>query len=169
MSINMSHPTSNYTDYLGQKFTFTWIKTNKMEDFLPCTQAYGICFTHKGEIIVINNKGMMSIPGGTPEKGESPQEALIRELMEEADVKISIYLPLGVQTVERGGKLESYQYRYVCLVSDVLPQTPDPDNGIIHPRFLVPCDEITSYVKWGNTGEAMFKDAIKLFQEKLVN
>ncbi len=48
-------------------------------------------------------------------------------------------------------------------VDQVLPQTADPDKGRIHERKFVPHSQINQFVKWGNTGEAMFADAIKKF------
>jgi hypothetical protein len=43
-------------------------------------------------------------------------------------------------------------------------QTPDPDGGMIYQRRFVPKERINSVVKWGKTGEAMFADAISLYE-----
>ena len=42
---------------------------------------------------------MRMIPGGSPEGKETPEEALRRELVEEADIVVSEVIPLGVQKV----------------------------------------------------------------------
>ena len=159
--------------FQGHRVIFTWIRTSNLLDYQPWTQVYGICFNSKGQILIIKEKEW-KIPGGTPRKGESPEETLKRELIEEADTVISKCWPLGVQKVDYPDNPDAnmkifYQYRYVCLIEKLLPQTPDPDNGLVHPRKLIPVKEITRWVKWGPTGKAMFKDAIELFGEKFLS
>jgi len=152
----------------GIEYEFTWIEDEKVDSYLPCTQAYGICFNSQKEILLINNKGMVMIPGGTPENDETPVEALMRELVEEADITVSKVIPIGVQRVKKTNRPEEpeyYQYRFACIIDKVLPQTPDPDNGIIHPRFFVPAEEVKQHVKWGITGDSMFDKAIAVFEE----
>jgi|WetSurMetagenome_2_1015567.scaffolds.fasta_scaffold33805_1 8-oxo-dGTP pyrophosphatase MutT (NUDIX family) len=156
----------------GQEVTLTWIRSDDLTEFRPFYQVYGIIFNNKGEILLIQEKSKWKIPGGTPEKGETDIETMKRELIEEADVKVSKVLPLGAQRVDypNNPKKEEgdlyFQLRYVCLADELLPQTPDPDTGIVNPRMFVPAEKVTEYVKWGNTGNAMFADAIKL-SEKL--
>jgi 8-oxo-dGTP pyrophosphatase MutT (NUDIX family) len=159
------YPISEWTNK-GIIYQFTWIKDPDILKYKPCTQVYGICFTNNRQILLIDNKGMRAIPGGSPEGSETPEETLRRELIEEADVSISKIFPLGVQKVtEKNNPIKNsyYQYRYVCFINELLPQTPDPDNGIIYNRLLVPSTEVTNHVKWGVTGGAMFNDAIELF------
>lgn len=161
------HPTSEWTKN-GIIYQFTWINDTDVLEYKPCTQVYGICFTNDSQILLIDNKGMRAIPGGTPEGNETPEETLKRELIEEADVTVSEMFPLGVQKVvelNNPNKNPYFQYRYVCLIKELLPQTPDPDNGLIYNRLLVPSSVVTEHVKWGTTGEALFKDAIELFNK----
>jgi len=169
MNQTKNHPTSTWTSrHDGKTYQFTWINDSDVDKYQPCTQAYGICFDKEGRILVIDNKGLISIPGGTPEAGETPMAALKRELVEEADITVSRVIPLGVQRVgeaDQPDKPPYYQYRFVCLIDEIMPQTPDPDNGITHPRFFYPSEEITQYVKWGTPGDAMFADAIRIFRE----
>ena len=164
LNLNMQ-PTSEW-ESKGIVYQFTWIKDPNVIKYQPWTQIYGICFTKDKQILLIDNVSMRAIPGGSSEGNETPEETLRRELIEEADVTVSKMFPLGVQKVteiNNPKKGSYYQYRYVCLIDELLPQTPDPDNGIIHPRLLIPSSEVTNHVKWGITGEALFKDAIELF------
>jgi len=95
---------------------------------------------------------------------------LIRELIEEADVKIKNCRPLGVQRVihpNNPNKIDGdifYQYRYICEVDKVLDQTPDPATGLMMTRKFVPAPTINDWVNWGKTGRAMFEDAINLYK-----
>lgn len=156
----------------GQIITLTWIKSDNLSEFKPVFQVYGIIFNQNGEILLQGN-GKWNLPGGTPEGSENEMETLKRELIEEADVTVSKILPLGAQRVESPNNPNTnqgdlfYQLRYVCLVDELLPQTPDPDTGIVNQRMFVPAEKAVEYLKWGDTGKAIFKDAIDLFNIKL--
>lgn len=154
----------------GTEVGITWIPTQDVEKYQPCRQVYGICFNDKNEILIIKDpdSDKWQIPGGTPEEGESREETLIREIQEEADVLVKDCKPLGVQQIDHPNNPNKtdgdrfYQYRYICSVANILEQTPDPATKITFDRKFVQTNEITNYVKWGETGKAMFEDAIKL-------
>lgn len=156
-------------DWEGEKFSVTWIKTNSLKGITPITQVYGVCFNDKEQILIARRVGRenWAIPGGHPEKNETIEETLKREFIEEVDVKIKNIRLLGVQKVypENKPKEYFYQVRCICEVDEMLPQTPDLDNGENWERKFVPSNEITKYVKWGITGDTMFKDAISLHEE----
>ena len=152
----------------------TWIPGRSKPTDFPFSQCYAVVFNEKGEILIIN-AGQWIIPGGTPENQETAQQTLERELIEEADVKVNEIELLGAQKVEF---LDShnpvyeqgdvfYQLRFVCMLKKLLPQTPDPDNGKVYERKFVNAKDVTNYVKWGNTGEALFKDAYDWFEDRV--
>ena len=49
----------------------TWHKTRNFSKLTNVRQVYGICFDNAGKILIIKIKKNWSLPGGTPEKGES--------------------------------------------------------------------------------------------------
>lgn len=155
--------------YKGTKVTNTWIKTDNLENYSPITQVYGIIFSNNGEILVCRESKESSwiIPGGHPEDGESIERTLKRELLEEVDVEIENIKPLGVQKVtfpdDPDKNKAIYQVRCIAKLKKLNPQTPDPANGSIWERKFVPADQVIEFVKWGKTGEAMFKDAIEVY------
>lgn len=165
----MKYPTHIFTSDKG-KFLLTWLRDDDLDKYNPVSQVYGVVFNAKGEILIARKKPEDSwvIPGGTPEADESTEETLRRELKEEVDVSVSKITPLGAQKVElfgdKEGKSTLYQLRYVTLLKELLPRTPDPDNGIIWERKFVPAKDINEYVKWDDSGAAMFKDAIDLLR-----
>ncbi len=152
----------------------TWISCfdeKLINKYVPFTQVYGVCFNKSGHILVIDEKsdGRWKIPGGTPEGTETPEETVARELLEEADVVLKKLYPIAAQLVAdpnnpAPAKRKHYQLRYSGIISDLREQTPDPDTGAIYPRQFVPKERINSVVKWGKTGEAMFADAISLYE-----
>lgn len=154
----------------------TWLDCqdrNGMDQCLPCTQVYGVCFNNNDEILVIDEKGngTWKIIGGTPETGETPEQTLNRELMEEAGVELSELLPIGVQKVEeffpdKDHPKVYYQWRFAGRIAKLHPQTPDPDTGNIYQQKFVSPEEINQTVKWGETGKALFTAAVKIIQRK---
>ena len=163
----MKYPTQTI-EWRGNKMVVEWIKSNSLKKFFPITQVYGVCFNNEDEILIIRKIGDENwiIPGGHPENNESSEETLKREMIEEADVKVKNIKLVGAQKVypENEPKEFYYQVRCVCEVDELLPQTPDPDDGKRWKRKFVPASEITNYVKWGVAGDAMFKDAIELWK-----
>jgi len=139
----------------------TWIRV------APTTQAYCICFNERDEILILDQKGdhTWTLPGGAVEKGETLEQTLIREVMEEADVTIRNIQLLGVQRVDDPEKRGThFQARYIAKVDKIFPQTVDLALGRIHERKWVPSSEVTKYIKWGDTGDAIFADAIKMYK-----
>lgn len=167
----MNHPSTTYTDNKGVQVTLTWIRDNDLSEYQPCTQAYGIVFNDQNEILLIQVGGKWQIPGGTPEPGETPEQTLRRELLEEADVTVRDVRPLGAQRVDYSNNpnVEEgdvfYQYRYVCRLDELHESTPDPVTGETYPRKFVPAETVTDYVNWGELGKAMFEDAAKAIVE----
>lgn len=161
-------------DYKGIKITRTWILDKDFSKYKPITQVYGVVFNEKGEILIARetSDSKWQIPGGRPEKGESIEEIIARELLEEVDVKAGKIYPLGVQKIEMPGNANKkegdtfYQARCVIELDELLAQTIDPDKGHVWGRMFVPAEKVTEYVKWGITGEAMFTDAIKFWKKE---
>lgn len=155
---------SETSNWNGQDIVYTWIPTDDVGNFSPVTQVYGVCVDNDGKILIIKDK-RWQIPGGTPEEGESFTETLKRELLEEAQTEVGELLPLGVQEVSYPNNPDKeqgdlfYQYRYVAKIKKINPMQADPDTGRIYERKFVSFDEIGEYVKWGDVGNEMFKDA----------
>lgn len=158
---------STWTDEKGITSTFTWYPGDSLEEFQPFTQVYGVCFNDEGKILIQRRgKRPWCLAGGTVEAGESAEDTLRRELIEEADVSLKNPILLGGQRVSVDGYDTSYQLRYYCEVNEILPQTPDPDTNIINERKFVSPSEINEYLRWGATGEAIFTQATSL-REKI--
>ena len=161
----MAYPRVNIS-YKGGEYYLTWIRTDSIKNYSPITQVYGVCFDSNKKILIArsSNEAQWQIPGGTPEKGETYKQTLKRELLEETDVEVEDIKILGVQRVEvpNQPKRIHYQLRCICNIKHLLAQTADPAKGKVWERKLVESNEVTKYVKWGKTGEAIFTDAIKL-------
>ena len=158
---------SNIWENKGTKTKFTWYPGDNIDKFEPFNQVYGVVFDNEGRILIQKiGDSDWSLAGGTVEEGETAEQTLRRELIEEVDVEIKNPILLGGQRVQfleghdpdisKSELDDFYQLRYYCEVDKLLEQTPDPDNGKIHDRLLVLPEFILDYVHWGITGKAIF-------------
>jgi len=90
--------------------SYEWIQATDLTKFQPVSQVYGICFNDIDEILIIKKPDgdQWKIPGGRPEAGETLEETLNRELMEEATISVKNCQPLGVMQVV-------YPHLPICL------------------------------------------------------
>ena len=152
----------------GQEITYTWISTTDFDKYKPITQVYGICLNDKKEVLICREPGQQvwGLPGGTPEKNETPVKTLERELMEEVDIIINNIKPIGLQQVNfhnNPKKSEGdifYQARYVCKIVELLPQTIDPDTKLQYERKFVPLSDLNKFLNWGNVGDIIVEKAL---------
>lgn len=157
----------------GEKLRFTFIDADSQEKFSPVAQCYGVCFNEKGEIAIGRNihalSGCWVLPGGRPEKGETPEQTLKRELLEELDITIDKFKLLGAQKVEsitEPNKEIYYQLRYAVIIKEIKPQTLDPDNGTMWERKFVRPEEVDKYLKWGVILKHLVKKAQKWYEKE---
>ena len=158
---------TNILTFDNKQYKITFFDGKNVEQFLPYTQSYGVCFTEDGKIVIGRHEGGYTdwhLSGGTIEKGEHPNDTLRRELYEELTLEVIKFELLGAQLVEpiSGDKGKYYQLRYVALVK-LHPLQIDPDKGIYWERKLVTPEEFLSYVKWGNIGKHLLIEASKIF------
>jgi 8-oxo-dGTP pyrophosphatase MutT (NUDIX family) len=148
--------------------TLSWHKTNIFSNMKDVRQCYGICFNNKGQILIVNNKGKWFLPGGTPEKEETFEQTLKREIDEEADVEIKNIKPLGynkIEEIKNGKRSVFYQLRFTANVAKIKQQTPDPATNTQFKRKFINPKDFLAYTLWGRSGEQMISDAL----ERIIN
>lgn len=171
----MKHSTQ-IIDAGGKRYFLTWTADSDVTKYTPITHVHGIIFNDAGEILIGRPKptGSWTILGGKVEAGETIEQTLRRELMEEVNITVDKIYILGVQKVEvpndpRDEKNPYFQVRCVALLNELLPQTPDPGapQATIWERVFVPNKNIEQYILWGENGHAMFEEAINLYTTEL--
>ena len=147
----------------------TWHDESDFSKIKPINQVYGVCFTRKGRILIINTTSNWSLPGGTPEKGEDIPYTLKREVDEEGDIEINNIIPIGynrVQVYKKNKKIDTfYQLRYVARITKIKPQTIDPAKGHIPKRKFIDISDFLKYCPWGKPAENMINKALQVYCE----
>ncbi len=151
-------------------------------DHERCKQCYGVCFTNDGvetensELVQSSNKLVIGfggkkkgwgLIGGSIEPGETFEQTLRREIIEESNMKILSFLPIGYQkvTVESTGKF-FFQLRYACRVQSLGEFTVDggdgmSEKGITEIKLIDPLTH-KEYFDWGAIGDRIIQRGIEL-------
>jgi 8-oxo-dGTP pyrophosphatase MutT (NUDIX family) len=134
----------------GRRLTVRWLPSSFEPPRDLTMQAYGICFTeHRKILLVTIGDGRWNLPGGSPEPGETVEQALAREVWEEACARVVRSRYIGCQQVEDpdspdGPKLY-YQVRFWARV-EVYPFKPLFETT---DRKLVEPSEFLDTLFWG--------------------
>ncbi len=159
----------NITEPYGGKSDFpVMLEYSDAESFgnLPkelCRQVYAVCFV--GDEMVVGyggNKKSWGLIGGTIEPGETFEQTLHREIIEEANMDVISFAPVGYQKVvdSRDGSF-FYQLRYVCKAVPRGPFISDPAGGITEIKLIDP-RQYKKYFDWGKIGQRIIDRALEL-------
>ncbi len=109
------------------------------------------------------DKQYWTLPGGGIEEGETIEEAVIREVEEESNMKVLKQVLLGVQDIFEGENIVS-QTRSLCIVEPHGPFISDPDGDITEIKLVDPSD-LKQYVDWGEIGDHLLERALKMVRK----
>ena len=108
--------------------------------FIIIEAAGGIVKNEKNEVLMINRLGFWDLPKGKIEKGESKEEAAIREVQEETgvqniDLQELIHTTYHTYESKKGNKILKVSYWYTMVTSDT-DLTPQAEEGIEQAVFV---------------------------------
>ena len=111
-------------------------------------------------------KGYWAPPGGGIELGETYEEAVIREVKEETNMKVLSQKYIGYQDIYEPERIIR-QTRSVCIVEPYGPFVSDPDGDVTEIKLIDPAD-YKKYFDWGKVGERLMERALTLKGELTV-
>jgi len=122
--------------------------------------VHGFCFCgDKLVIVYAESKKYWTPPGGGIEEGETFEEALVREVAEETNMKVLHHELIGYQDIWEPGKIVR-QTRSFCVVEPFGEFVSDPDGEVTEIKLIDP-SEYKKYFNWGIVGDRIFKEAIR--------
>lgn len=158
---------STITDRLGKVFDLEYEDIDSEEQIRNNKKVHvvhGFCFYGDKMVIVYNHlRKSWTPPGGSMEEGETAEEAIIREIKEESNMKVLTHKFIGVQYVFEPEKTSS-QTRSFCRVEPYGEFTKDPDEDITEIKLIDPAD-YKQYFNWGEVGEYIMKRALQFLEE----
>lgn len=124
--------------------------------------VHSYCFYENKIVIVCNTKKEWTPPGGSIEPGETYKEASIREVKEEANMKVLKQEYIGYQDIWIADENRTVrQARMVCIVEPYGDFESDPDGDIVEIKLIDPAD-YKQYFDWGEIGDHIMNRALEM-------
>lgn len=126
-------------------------------------KAHAVCL-HNGKMLLVNHLDwdIWSIPGGTRDSGESIEETLKREIMEEANCEVINYRPISYQgVIGPSGEIKHYGLQYLCDVVPLGDFKKDPAGNISKIAWINPSD-FEGYIENKEFKRSIIRRAIEL-------
>ncbi|MCX6787256.1 MAG: NUDIX hydrolase [Candidatus Kaiserbacteria bacterium] len=123
--------------------------------------VHAYCFLGDKLIIVYaEEKKYWTPPGGGVEPSETVEEAVVREVLEETNMRVLKQKLIGFQDISEPHRIAT-QTRSVCIVEPIGEFVSDPDGDITEIKLIDPSD-IKRYFDWGEIGEHILERALML-------
>jgi ADP-ribose pyrophosphatase YjhB (NUDIX family) len=105
-------------DFDGREVLLTWKPEMRMSGSEEVTQVSGLCVTADRKVLLVSQDGMFwTLPGGHPEPGETHEETLAREVLEEACARVIACHYIGAQRVDDPARPQRhFQLRFLAQV-----------------------------------------------------
>lgn len=153
-------------EYQGRMYHVEFFVTDNtkiIEKLSPIKQIQAVPFVGDKKILIYKNiGGWNGFPGGTVEEGETLEETLRREVMEESASDILEWGYFGFNKYWALDEPNKFLYQ-VRAWADVNPldQSIDDPCKRAFDRMIVPIEKAAEVLGWGNRGELQIDYAIK--------
>ncbi len=131
----------------GTVVTFTWLGQVRVRP----DRVYALAFTPERRMLLVTDQHWRPqcwLPGGGIEDGETAEQALARELLEEANARLESVVKIGSQRAdEREGRCH-YDAFYWCRITLAADFSPEYE---ITERHLVSPEDFLDRLFWGRS------------------
>jgi 8-oxo-dGTP pyrophosphatase MutT (NUDIX family) len=140
---------------------FEW-RASQVPAGVPVRQVYGWLVGDCGRVLLQDVGDSYNLPGGRPERGDGGLVGtLVREAMEESQVRVRDAVYLGYELVDEGAGPVAL-VRMVGRIGGFLPRQPDPDGGRLLGRFMTSFAQAPRLLSWGRSGLAQAEAAMRV-------
>ncbi len=154
---------STLTNRSGQILDVLYREEDPMKDLggKVLQGVHAFCFFNDKLVIVYaESKKYWTPPGGGIELGETYEEAVVREVKEETNMKVLKQQLIGYQDIYEPDRIIR-QTRSVCIVEPVREFIADPDGEVTEIKLIDPKD-YKKYFDWGIVGDHLMEKALLL-------
>ena len=106
-----------------------------------------------------------NLPGGRTEPGETIEQTIAREMIEECNMRVIEWQPLGYQHLTEPDGKQIFQFRVYAKLEKIGEFVNDPGCGVIK-NTMVNLSQVNSLIKYGEIGKRMVKLAKKYFTDE---
>lgn len=137
----------------GRTTIFSWV--GHSPDIVPA-RVYALAFTRDARLLLVGEDAQANhwwLPGGGVEEGESAEQALVRELREEAGAVIDELALLGYRRVDDPLEGRSYIATYWCRVTLPTSFVPHRQEQVTK-NLLVRPEQFLDHLFWADDPSA---------------
>jgi len=124
---------------------------------------HAFCFYGDQMVLVKHPKSGWMPPGGSIESGETYEQAVIREVKEETNMKVVFQKLIGFQDVYEPERIIR-QTRSFCIVEPYGDFTSDPTGEITEIKLIDP-KEYKNYFDWGEIGDRIMEQCAFAYKD----
>ena len=156
-------------NYDSQNIVADWYTVTDKSQIpdLPWQQVYAIG-NLDGRVPLITSlmcEKEFNLPGGRTEPGETIEQTIAREMIEECNMRVIEWQPLGYQRLTEPDGKQIFQFRVYAKLEKIGEFVNDPGCGVIK-NTMVNLSQVNSLIKYGEIGERMVKVAKKYFTDE---